>query len=184
MSAPKMAVKSSKVAAAVGTAQSDGDDRIALQRTRFERLRSAIYDIANANKALLSNIPLFPEQNLADDGEVDVDIAINAFSSIVQKNTSVLIRIINDEDMEESAAPPAADTLNQWIKVTPETMPEHGQPVLAWSEKLGRSEPAFYDHELEFWCRLFDNGSTVLEGKVPCYRFDSQPLMCEKGGAQ
>jgi hypothetical protein len=182
MSSSKKALKSNKAAPTTDTSQSGNDARLVLQCTRLERLRSAIYDIGNANKALLSNIPLFPEQCLADDGEVDVDIAINAFSSIVRKNISVLIRIIDDEDMEECAAPPAADTLNQWIKVTPETMPEHGQPVLAWSEKLGRSEPAFYDHELEFWCRLFDNGSTVLEGKVPCYRFDFPPAIL-KGGA-
>lgn len=75
-----------------------------------------------------------------------------------------------------------ADPLDQWIKVTPKTLPKHEQPVLAWSEALGRSEPAFYDHKLKCWCRLFDNGSTLLEGNIPYYRIGSEPPVA-KGGS-
>jgi hypothetical protein len=76
------------------------------------------------------------------------------------------------------------DPLDRWIRITPETLPEHEQPVQVWCETWGRAEPVFYDSEHGFWCRLFDNGSTLFEVEIPkYYRVGSRPPV-EKGGAK
>jgi hypothetical protein len=83
---------------------------------------------------------------------------------------------------EMARVPNQSDPRDRWIKVSPDTMPEHGQPVYAWSEKLGRAHPVFFDRYKGFWLRLFDNGSTSPVDDVAYYRLGSRPPV-EKGGA-
>jgi hypothetical protein len=76
------------------------------------------------------------------------------------------------------------DPLDRWIRITPETLPEHEQPVQVWCETWGRAEPVFYESKHGYWCRLFDNGSTLFEVEAPkYYRVGSRPPV-EKGGAK
>ncbi len=69
-----------------------------LKGERAKRFMCAIYDIANAKKALLSAAALFPRCDLADEGEIDGDIAVEAFSNLIEDRLCLILSTIEGED--------------------------------------------------------------------------------------
>jgi hypothetical protein len=78
-------------------------------------------------------------------------------------------------DQKVEYAPLLADPFDRWIRITPETLPHHLQPVHIWIDTLKRSEPVFYDRDLNVWCCQHDGGKTIVEDGAYYYRVGSRP---------
>jgi hypothetical protein len=97
------------------------------------------------------------------------------------------LRDITKEHYTELASASLAGRLDQWIKVTPETLPSDQLHVDVFMPGDDSVERAFYDADAKVWTDACD-GNTYIDGAITHWRIGSRPSMargsaCGKGGA-
>lgn len=69
-----------------------------LEEDRAARLWDTYYDAFNANTSLRSAVSLFPAQQMAEPGQIDMHVAVEAFTGVIKTSLDKMISILNREE--------------------------------------------------------------------------------------
>jgi hypothetical protein len=71
---------------------------LVLEEGRAGRLMDTYFDAFNANTSLRSAMSLFPVQQMAEPGEMDLHVTVDAFTNVIKASMDRMLQILNREE--------------------------------------------------------------------------------------